>query len=68
MLISIGLVLKDKWLRYLGLLLVFIVISKLGSMIIVMPNTTYRVLVFILVGLLLITGSFVYQKLSIREE
>lgn len=58
---------KDKWLWYLSILCACIAFGKILLMIMAMPNIGYRILIFIFIGLLLIIGSFGYQKIGSKE-
>lgn len=66
LLIVIGLLRKDALIRYFGLGLMALVISKLWFIILAMPNALNRIAAFIIIGLVFIVASFVYQRLSKR--
>ncbi len=63
-----GLAYKDSSVRFIGLFLFLITLLKLGSIIHRMPDTGMRIGAFLLVGALLIIASYIYQRLSKREE
>lgn len=63
-LIISGLMYKLRYVRYTGLLLFFVSLSKLILIINKMGNTLNRIIAFMIIGALLILASFIYQKLS----
>ncbi len=66
LMISIGFYKRTNWLRYFGLGLVCVTLVKLLSLITQMPDTLYRIIAFLLVGILIIVVSLVYQRMSKR--
>ncbi len=61
---SIGLFIKDRLVRGVGLLLMIPMLFNLFRILAGIPDSMLRVLVFITVGLLLTGMSFLYQKIS----
>jgi uncharacterized membrane protein len=67
-LIFIGLLYQKKELRYTGLSIITLALSKLWFIIMRMPETMQRIVAFMVVGILLIGISFVYQRMSKKIE
>jgi uncharacterized membrane protein len=67
-LITIGLLKKQVFLRYFGLGLIALTLSKLWYIIMSLPETLHRVIAFILVGICFTLASFVYQKLNKKVD
>lgn len=62
--IFLGLILEKKYIRYLGLWLSALTLWTLWFVILGMKATLNRVIIFIIVGLIFMLASFVYQRLS----
>jgi len=60
----IGLIKQRNLLRYFGLSLIILTLSKLWFIIIELPNQLHRIVAFIAIGVLLTLISFIYQKIS----
>lgn len=62
--ITVGLFQQNKYIRYFGFALIASTLMKLMSIIISFDETFYRIIAFMVVGVLIILLSFVYQYLS----
>jgi Predicted membrane protein (DUF2339) len=68
LLISIGLIKKNRPIRYLGLAIIILALKKLIEVILQMPDTMQRIVAFLVVGALLIAASFLYQRMRKRID
>ena len=64
LLIISGFAYKRVYVRYAGLVLLFLAVVKLYSIITALSDTLTRILAFLVVGTLLIVGSYLYQRIS----
>ena len=64
LLIISGFAYKKVYVRYAGLILLFLAVLKLYSIITALSDTLTRILAFLVVGTLLIVGSYIYQRIS----
>jgi hypothetical protein len=64
--ITIGLFKQKYFLRYLGLFLIALALGKLCFIIMAMNDTLYRIVSFIIIGVLMLVISLAYQQLSKR--